>query len=231
MRDAVTPVMKVGDFIEACPTNHLIYNLMPLFSRAVITGRLLKTVSGLHGESDTNFYLELPNGEVLKGVNSYPPVGRDRVHWLKDLVGTEVRFRCTPPVSARYERLQEPRLGIESTMTRKKDDLSYQWIPPEELADELYGFTEFTVPNENSETLFTGVPFKPESGNRHTMTFYGLLKEIPLYDDLLLDTGIGAFYAEGLPEDFIPGEYVKCTIPQLLYIEPSNDEYPTDLCP
>jgi hypothetical protein len=237
-RQDEAPTLKVGDFIGARPSTILIHNLQPLCSREVITGRLLKVIASLHGEGETNLYIELPNGEVLMAITGYPMIGRKRIAGFKDLIGTTVQFRFTPPSTKQYERLSEPRLGVTSTLTQKKADLFYQWISPEDSADELYGTTEFILPNENAGKVFAGIPMKPEkAGESHTMTFYGILKEIPLCHELLLDTGRGAFFAKDLPDDFSPGDYVKCTVPHHMNIEsfffylPVYDyEIPRDEC-
>jgi hypothetical protein len=172
------------------------------------TGKLLKVLADLHGESETTFIFELPNGELLRG---WDMIGKSGVQKIKPFVGKTPRFDCHPfSLGPKYEVIAEPRMWIESNLTPMKPMYFYRFITRDMALDPL-GITEFTIPNEHADTLYIG-PLRGVMEEDQITIFYGVLKKIPEIDELLLDTGMGAFFIEDLPTGLAAGDHVKCTV-------------------
>jgi len=196
------PQVRVGDFIKCHAGSPRLYNVRPISEYEGIPGKVLRCDVNMQG-IEIFLYIELLNGEMVYGfaapfgdIHTYPEKFLNtfvnfRWHWLGD--------------DFPLEHIAEPRYGITSPLTPHKQEVldhSYPELLWDE--DERYfkggTFTSGTGSPERDEG------YKPPWARQVTM--YGILKEVPYHEELLLDTGMGTLFVPA-KDGFAPGDFVK----------------------
>jgi hypothetical protein len=178
----------------------------------VIPGRLLHDVH-FPLSKEHFMYFEVKTEEVLYGFTDLFDLDPQKI------LGKVINYTCKisdDDVSS-LKRLSEPRQGIFSTYTKYTRDLLTQVYPINE--EEIRVFT-----------VGTGSPEPPRKATekdeeKDKTIFEGIIREVPHYDALLLDTGMGTIFVYDTNE-FAPGDYVQCTVNGRFWI--SHIDYPVE---
>lgn len=211
------PQIGVGDFIKCQIWSTYLYNVRPISAYEGIPGKVLRSYTCLEA-GDQDLHIELLNGEMVYGF-----AGRGDIEtYPEDILGIFVNFHWWLIGDIPLEHIAEPRYGITSTLTSSKQDVLAHSYPNIGWSEE--GYFEGGV-----FTIGTGSPEMDEEYDppwEQQVTLYGILKEVPYHEDLLLDSGMGTLFVPA-KEGFAPGDFVKVCIDDRLRIE-ELPGYPTD---
>jgi len=210
--------VRVGDFIKCRIWSPRLYNVRPISEYEGIPGKVLRCDVNMQG-IEIYLYIELLNGEMVCGfaidgdIHTYP----------EKFLNTFVNFKWSwLDKDFPLEHITEPRYGITSTLTpHKQEVLDHSY--PKILWSESKYFCGGTF------TSGTGSPERDEGYKppwKHQVTLYGILKEVPYHEELLLDTGMGTLFVPA-KDGFAPGDFVKLCIDAQLRIEELSG-YPTE---